>query len=103
MAMPKLKDCLIVFLALIFLTQLGCLVRAAEKEEGKEKLERYPILEWEWEEIKIPMVIALWIFVACIAKICKFLKFQTYVSSYLQSSTFTSKFLKHFPIHRYSS
>ncbi|KAI6208313.1 ATP synthase subunit alpha [Aphelenchoides besseyi] len=50
------------------MNQFFSLVRAEEKGEGK-KDERYPIIEIEWEEIKIPMTIAIWIFVACVAKI----------------------------------
>ncbi|KAI6203582.1 Sodium/hydrogen exchanger [Aphelenchoides besseyi] len=58
------------FTALLFIcmNQFFSLVRAEEKGEGK-KDERYPIIEIEWEEIKIPMTIAIWIFVACVAKI----------------------------------
>lgn len=41
-------------------------------DEPREKSTRYHIAQFEWAEIKVPMTIALWIFVACIAKISMF-------------------------------
>jgi hypothetical protein len=41
--------------------------------EKNEKPTRYKIVEFEWEEVQLPLTIAIWIFVACIAKISKFI------------------------------
>lgn len=50
------------------------LTRAEECESGEEKKEkatRYPIISLEWDEVRIPATIAIWIFVACVAKISR--------------------------------
>ncbi|KAI6234452.1 Sodium/hydrogen exchanger [Aphelenchoides fujianensis] len=59
-----------VFTGLLFLvtSQFFSMVHAAKKEE-KEEVERYPVAEFEWEEVRIPITITIWIFVACVAKI----------------------------------
>ncbi|CAJ0957582.1 unnamed protein product, partial [Mesorhabditis belari] len=49
-------------------------IQAAEEEEesgieGEEEMERYPIAVFEWDEVKVPLVICLWLVVASIAKI----------------------------------
>jgi hypothetical protein len=52
--------------------------KVKRKKEGKLLVLRYKnlepsfkIVEFEWEEVKIPLTIAIWIFVSCIAKIRK--------------------------------
>ena len=37
----------------------------------EEKPTRYDIVVWNWEEAKVPITVAAWILLACIAKISK--------------------------------
>lgn len=57
---------------MLFLLQIvwmnGGNVDAAEEE----KPTRYKIIDWKWDELKIPLTVAAWILVACVAKISKF-------------------------------
>ncbi|CAD5206430.1 unnamed protein product [Bursaphelenchus okinawaensis] len=39
------------------------------EESEHEKPERYAIIEFSWEEVKVPMTIVIWLFTACVAKI----------------------------------
>ncbi|CAJ0581238.1 unnamed protein product, partial [Mesorhabditis spiculigera] len=57
--------------AVIFASACFLTAKAAESSEieGEEKLERYPIAIFEWDEVKTPLVICLWLVVASIAKI----------------------------------
>lgn len=36
---------------------------------GEEKIDRYPLAIFDFEEVKIPMVICIWLVVASISKI----------------------------------
>uniref|UniRef100_A0A8R1EMY4 Serpentine receptor class gamma n=1 Tax=Caenorhabditis japonica TaxID=281687 RepID=A0A8R1EMY4_CAEJA len=48
----------------------------AECEEKEEEYpERYPIAYFEWENVRIPMTICLWLIGASVAKISEFLSF----------------------------
>ncbi|KAH7702862.1 NHE-3 protein [Aphelenchoides avenae] len=40
----------------------------SQDPKAKEEQERYPVLELKWEETKVPLTIAIWVFIACLAK-----------------------------------
>lgn len=70
---PKVLKAMRLVLTILYVASFVLLLAQCMSQDpkAKEEQERYPVLELKWEETKVPLTIAIWVFIACLAKMGK--------------------------------